>query len=117
MVSALVDRTKKLRTYIDYLDEGGGATAAWEATTWEALEGSVADIDALWRSNPGETLVRRAWYPDDFSFLLRWWIDVDEEPNEGNADLTGDFGLVQRLSTLVSRTTVDLARSWWEARF
>ena len=113
LVSRLVDRRKELRAFSDWW-EHDGATLPSEPSTWEALEAEVADVESLWRSNPGEYDVRRAWYATDFSFLLRWYlIDDADEPIYSDADLTAAPELVHALAAGTADVSIAPARPWY----
>jgi hypothetical protein len=114
LVSCLADRRKALRAFSDWW-EHDGATLPSEPATWEALEAEIADVESLWRSNPGEYYVRRAWYAADFSFLLRWYL-IDDQPDEPiycDADLTAPPQLVYALAEETSDVSIAPARRWY----
>jgi hypothetical protein len=113
LVARLADRRKELRAFSDWW-EHDAATLPSEPSTWEELGAEVADVESLWRSNPGEYYVRRAWYATDFSFLLRWYlIDEPDEPIYSDADLTAAPEVVHRLAAGIADVSIAPARQWY----
>ena len=113
LVSRLLDRRKELRAFSDWW-EHDGVTLPSEPSTWDALEAEVADVESLWRSNPVEYYVRRAWYATDFSFLLRWYlIEEPDEPIYSDADLTAAPELVNAIAAGIADVSIAPARQWY----
>ena len=84
----LVDIVNVLRKYAgravlyqldDWHEHDGFVTQRSEAS-WDEIDKTLADDESLFANRPGDTYVNRAFYPDGYSFLLRYYVlDADEE--------------------------------------
>jgi hypothetical protein len=89
-----------LYTFDDWHQHDGYVTER-SLSNWGTLAAVARNTDALIESRQGDTYVHRSFYPEDFSFLLRY--DIDEDSGDG-ASLTGTFDL-SASSTVVSKLT------------
>jgi hypothetical protein len=111
----------QLFTFEDWHDHDGYLTSE-RAATWDELGACLATDDALVSASSDDTLVRRAWYPNDFAFLLRWCVTSDPDdfglPRDGFAgwvDVTGSPEQIQSLSDLVLGGDVRPAGDFFDA--
>jgi hypothetical protein len=114
IVSMVVDPTKELRVFDDWW-EHDAAILPSQPSSWRSLESEIADADSLRQSSAGEYYVRRAWYASDFSFLLRWYIDVDNA-DDSDADFTAAPALVDSASAVVCNTSIHQSHQWFLGR-
>ena len=107
----------ELSTYLDWHEHDGWITEA-EATSWKALDAAVSSREAFVAASSDDTFVRRAWYPPDHGFLLRWCISSFPEEfglprggeSAGQIDVTGPADLVRELAVLLPGSHVDGAK-------
>lgn len=96
-----------LFAFDDWLQHDGFVTNCVE-TTWEELSSSTSTIDALMSSRQGDTYVRRAVYPADCSFLLRFYVDDEDMISgvqySGDFDLTANAELIHTIRAACSTT-------------
>jgi hypothetical protein len=118
---AMLPRTNQLTTFLDWHEHDGYVTPADEKV-WGSLEEAVSDPARfeVWSSD--DTFVRRAWYPTDFAFLLRWCLSSDPDdfglPPGGPAgrfDVTASPELVDQLSTVVPEGGIRPAKAHFDA--
>jgi hypothetical protein len=114
IVSLIADPRKELRAFDDWW-EHDGAILPSQVSSWESLEAEVADAESLARTSPGEYYVRRAWYATDCSFLLRWYIDLDDA-RDSDADLTGAPGLIRSAAANVCNAAIEQSYQWFLSR-
>jgi len=96
-----------LQTAEDWHEHDGYISMAYEAT-WDQLTGAFSGDAALRRSIPGDSMVRRAWRPQDDLFYLRWLVYEDEEPEVGDADLTASRAIVDAVARQLAGIGLDV---------
>jgi len=115
--------TQELRSFFDW-HQHDGYVAPTEGASWDSLNEAVASPQSFIAASSDDTFVRRAWYPGDFSFLLRWCVSSDPDdfglpPGEpaGDFDLTGSSQLVDQMSDLVPGARVEAAKPYFDRIF
>ncbi len=98
---------RALQTAEDWHEHDGYISMAYEAT-WDQLAGALADDATLRRSIPGDSMVRRAWRPQDDLFYLRWLVYEDEQPEAGDADLTASRAIVDAAARQLAGIGLDV---------
>lgn len=97
-----------INTFLDW-HQHDGYTVVETKTSWDELTNAVASETRLMDWSSDDTLVRRAWYCDDYQFLLRWCVSSDgadfsdgvTPPLAGSCgcfDLTGNVWLVNHVA-------------------
>lgn len=110
----------------DWHEHDGFVTQRSEAS-WSVLERTLADDESLFANRPGDTYVNRAFYPNDYSFLLRYYVlDADEEaryPGKwGACDLSATKPILATIKSGASETIsrlayVSNAKSYFDSRY
>lgn len=72
--------------------EHDGYVTSPRPCSWEALEESLRSDSALYEARHDDIYVRRAFYPEDDLFLLRFDL-LDEDDDEHYPGIWGDFDL------------------------
>ena len=80
---------RPLLTLHDWHEHDGWISPA-KLSSWEEVEAFLASEEALRRSAPGDTYVRRAFFPESREFYLRWYVP-DEYDQDSLPDWTGHF--------------------------
>jgi hypothetical protein len=118
---AILPRSANLGTSLDWHEHDGYVTYA-ESEPWTSLEEAVSDPASLLNWSSDDTFVRRAWYPQDFSWLLRWCVSSDPDdfglpPGEpaGDFDLTASRELVEQGSAVVPDGRARPAKEYFDA--
>ena len=101
------DRT--LFRFDDWHQHDGYVTKA-RAADWATLDQILLNDQTLHHSRHGDAYVRWAYYPDDFTFLLRYDVlDPDEEfelsEPEGDCDLCADADMIRKIRSKAERLT------------
>ncbi len=110
-----------LSRFDDWHEHDGYATEA-RATDWETLDQILLNDQTLHHSRHGDSYVRWAYYPDDFTFLLRYDVlDPDEEPElsepQGDCDLCADADIIREIRSKAERFTDRLEATSAKAYF
>jgi hypothetical protein len=120
-VVAMLPRAAEHRTFHDWHEHDGYVTET-ESAVWDSLEEAVSDAARFVAWSSDDTAVRRAWYPPDFGFLLRWGIsslpdDFGLPPGGpgGQFDVTASRELVKRLSAVVPEGEIRPAKEYFDA--
>lgn len=106
-----------LRTLDDWHEHDGYITT-YSVVDWAELERVVSTEASMFASRQGEDHVRRAFYPEDATWLFRFYL-LDQDEDElhpgiwGTLDLSGSGELCERaLNTITTgRTDVTLGRA------
>lgn len=98
---------RPLLKFDDWHEHDGYITEAQPAD-WAALDRVLLNDESLKHSRHGDAYVRRAFYPDDLTFLLRYDVlDPDEEPElsepMGDCDLCVDADTIGRIRAKAER--------------
>jgi hypothetical protein len=120
-VVAMLPRTDHLSSFLDWHEHDGYVTPADDEAR-DSLEEAVSDGARFVSWSSDDTFVRRAWYPPDFAFLLRWCLSSDPDdfglaPGEqaGQFDVTSSPELVERLSAVVPDGEIRPAKDYFDA--
>jgi hypothetical protein len=120
-VVAMLPRSANLSTFHDWHEHDGYVAPAKEEP-WASLEEAVSDATQFVGWSSDDTFVRRAWYPPDFAFLLRWCVtslpdDFGLPPGGpgGQFDVTASHELVERLSAVVPEGEIRPAKEYFDA--
>ena len=123
IVDVLQERRKDCTLYrFDDWHEHDGYLTEARATNWEMLNQVLLNDQALHQSRHGDLYVRWAYYPEDFTFLLRYDVlDPDEEPEiaepEGDCDLCADADTIREVRSKAERFTDRLEVTSAKAHF
>ncbi len=104
-----------LRRLEDWHEHDGFGVDSREAT-WQELRSATTTERALWAASSDEWEVRMAWYPANFSFLLRWvlledWLDDPASQGSapgGDVELVVDGQLATTFRDAVASTCSDV---------
>jgi hypothetical protein len=118
---AILPRAASLDTSLDWHEHDGYVTAA-ETQPWTSLEQAVSEAAAFLAWSSDDTFVRRAWYPPDFGWLLRWCVSSDPDDfglppggPAGDFDVTASRQLVKRISALVPDGQMHRAQYYFDS--
>lgn len=123
MLGVLHERKGHCTLYrFDDWHEHDGYQTESRTTNWEALNQVLMNDQALHHSRHRDSYVRWAYYPDDFTFLLRYDVlDPDEEPEltgpEGDCDLCADANIIEEVRFKAERLTDCLEETSAKAYF
>ena len=116
-------RAPSLNTLLDWHEHDGYIVPS-EHVDSAALDDALADTDRFVAWSSDDTSVRRAWYPPDFGFLLRWC--VSSEPDDwglpygtsgGQFDITGPRHLINRLALAVPESEIIPAKDYFDEAY
>ncbi len=114
IVDTLSARSTDSRPFIfdDWHEHDGYVTQSQE-TDRASLRRVLADDDSLYGSRQDDTYVRRAYYPEDTFFLMRYYvIDASEEPSRpgvwGDFDVCGSSGLIDEVRSVLPQELADV---------
>jgi hypothetical protein len=107
LVVGLLPQTRSVTTVEDW-HQHDGYLAPSVVEPYDLLVAATQDTASLGRWSSDDTHVRRAWYADDYSFLLRWCRSTDPDdfgaPPGGPAglfDVSGSSQLIEHVVALV----------------
>jgi hypothetical protein len=93
-----------LYTFDDW-HQHDGYVSDRRATEWSSLTAAAESQDALIASRQGDSYVHRSFYPEDFSFLLRYDVPDkecgDKTGFSGTFDLSANSALIAKVLPLV----------------
>jgi len=86
---------------LDDWHEHDGFVVTGHAIGWDEVESWIVDGKSVFAARTGDFEVRRAIFPGDYQYCLRFYVDCDEayEDAQGSWDLTGDRALIESLRT------------------
>ena len=120
-VVAILPRAPNLGTSLDW-HEHDGYVAQPESQEWASLEEAVSEAASFVNWSSDDTFVRRAWYPPDFSWLLRWCVSSDPDDfglspggPGGDFDITASRDLLERISAVVPEGRMRPAKDYFDA--
>lgn len=99
-ISGVLQRTRPsaLFRFDDWHVHDGFVTQR-SSTDWDAINKVLSDDESLYAARQGDDYVQQAIYPDDLSFLLRFYVLDDEEVESpgswGTCDLCGPSALIE----------------------
>ncbi len=102
-----------LRTLDDW-HEHDGYVSTCSVVDWTELERLVSTETSMTASRQGDAYVRRAFYPNDATWLFRFYLlDQDEDErypgNWGTLDLSGPDQLCERAMNVITAGGTDVA--------
>ena len=110
-----------LHTLLDWHQHDGYLTND-DVVDWEELIGALSDDARLVQWSSDDTFVRRAWYPPDFSWLLRWCISSDpsdfgtaSSPAVGSYDITASAELISAARSVAPDAEIRDATEFYSA--
>jgi hypothetical protein len=109
-------------TFFDWHEHDGYIVRS-ENVSRQALLDALSTPDKFVAASSDDTFVRRAWYPTEAEFLLRWCLSSDPddfgppggEP-AGDLDVTGPADMAQTIAVLVEGSTVTAAKDFFDRR-
>ncbi len=103
-----------------------GYIAERQVTSWDELFAKTANTESFVASGASDTYVRRAFYPADHSFLLRYYIDYDDNGDGmlfyGDLDLTGHLDFIEKMRSLnpdleTGQWRIESAKHFFDTRY
>jgi len=114
-----------LYTFDDWHQHDGYVTERRQ-TEWSSLSAAAQNREALLASRQGDSYVRRSYYPQDLSFLLRYDVP-DEECGDktgfsGTFDLSANSALITKVLQLIpeglrSRFQVERSKDYFDKTY
>ena len=134
----LGDLRSALRQVVDVLQKRDGGHLLYTLEDWHQHDGyvmsaalsnwvdvldSLSSDEAILRKWPGDTYVRRGYFPDHRGWYLRIWFDDDEEldeldrPTRGTFDLTGPEDLTSLLYAKIPGLETHPAAAFFDEKY
>lgn len=132
LLSALVDVLRRecgasvLLAFNDWHEHDGYVTEATH-TNWESINSILASDESLYTARDADEYVRCAYYAEDGSFLLRFYVlEEDDNPEYpgiwGDCDLCGSLKLIETArdavpESVARKVKVTEAKDYFDANY
>ena len=99
---------EELFCFFDWFEHDGLITPETPCD-WHRLGDWIETEKKLYKSRTGDFAVYNAIYPNSLDFLLRYYVDDDEEIEDamGRIDLSGNIELVEEIAHFLSKQNLD----------